>query len=86
LVQAIPRIEEPVMTRLPYPEMPNYAHDENAYYNEAAYKHLGVKFRPIDFVDGRTIFVDRDLVAQRLEQQGRLRGQASQRRMVARAA
>ncbi|HEX9057996.1 MAG TPA: hypothetical protein VF818_10740 [Ktedonobacterales bacterium] len=74
------------MTRLPYPEMPNYVHDEIAYYNKAAYRHLGVKFRPIDFVDGKTIFVDHDLVARRLEHQGQIQGQVSQRRMVARAA
>ncbi len=74
------------MTRPPYSEMSNYAHDEIAYYNKAAYRHLGVKFRPIDFVDGKTIFVDRDLVARRQEHRTRISGQVSQWRMVARAA
>jgi hypothetical protein len=64
----------------------NYLHDEVSYYNAHVEARTGQRFRPLDFVDGHTIFIDRELLARRRANRQRISGRVGERSMTSRRA
>jgi hypothetical protein len=64
----------------------NYAHDAASYYNAHVFARTGERFRPLDFVDGRTILVNRELLERRRENRHRIAGRVGERSMTSRRA
>jgi hypothetical protein len=64
----------------------NYEHDHISYFNAHILARTGERFRPLDFVDGHTILLDRDLLQRRRENRRRISGRVGERSMTSRRA
>jgi hypothetical protein len=67
-------------------ELRNYEHDDFAYFNAHVLARTGERFRPLDFVDGHTILIDRELMERRRENRRRVAGRVGERSMTSRTA
>ena len=66
--------------------LPTYEHDAFGYYNAHVLARTGERFRPLDFVDGHTILLDRELLRHRRENRRRISGRVGERSMTSRRA